>query len=205
MSIETKKFKKHLKELQYQKSELDFVREILKDAHPKFEKYYRDYCEKEQINISELDKNNKERIEEMIPTAMRQDYTDGDVLITKQKVKFKDNTDAKQFKKLYREVAKKCHPDAGGNEVDFKKISNADEGRNWDVLLELCAKYEIQLEDYEELNKILKKQIEKVKGEVKLEKSTYSWCMYDCGENIVCKNNLIKKFLKHLFNYETRK
>ena len=54
MSIKEKKFKKLFKELQFHKSEHEFVLEILKAAHWDFEEYYKEYCEKKDINLAKL-------------------------------------------------------------------------------------------------------------------------------------------------------
>ena len=200
MSILEKKFKKLFKELQYNQSELDFVLEILKEAHWDFENYYRDYCKRKNIDLDNLNNKFKDRVEEIIPSPIKQQHDkSGDIVINK--TEFKDNTDLKHFKKLYRQAVKKCHPDLGGDEVEFKKLSKAHDEKDWEVLLEICDKYDIKLDDYHELNNILKKQIEAVKRKIKKEKSTYSWLLYECEENETCKNNVVKKFLKHLFDY----
>ncbi len=200
MSILEKKFKKLFKELQYNQSELDFVMEILKEAHWDFERYYRDYCEAKDIDLDSLNNQFKDRVDNIVPAPLNQQHDEsGDIVV--KKTEFKDNTDLKYFKKLYRQAVKKCHPDLGGNEVEFKKLSRAHDEKDWEVLLEICDKYNIKLDDYHELNNILKKQIEKVKGKIKKQKSTYSWLLHECEENETCKNNVVKKFLKHLFDY----
>tara|TARA_Y100001973_G_scaffold47173_1_gene70320 strand:- start:2343 stop:2957 length:615 start_codon:yes stop_codon:yes gene_type:complete len=200
MSIQEKKFKKYFKELQFNKSELEFVLEILKAAHWDFEEYYRQYCKDKEINLESLNDKNREKIDKIIPSPTKQLYDESDVIVTKR-IEFKDNTDMKCFKKLYREAVKKCHPDAGGDELEFKKLSQAHEEKDWEQLLGVCEKYNIKLEDYASLNKILIKEIETVKSKIKKEKSTYSWLLYECGGSKTCKDNVVKKFLKHLFDY----
>ena len=52
--------------------------------------------------------------------------------------------------------------------------------------------------------KLLEQQILDTKEQIKKEKSTYSWSLYSCADD-KCKDNVVKKFLKHLFNYEEKK
>ena len=66
----------------------------------------------------------------------------------------------------------------------------------------MCDKYNIPVEDYDEINKLLIKKIEQIKEKIKKEKTTYSWSLYECGEREQCKKNVVKKFMKHLFDYE---
>ena len=121
--------------------------------------------------------------------------------MVQEKVEFIDNTDSKHSKKLYREAVKKCHPDKGGDETEFKKLSKAHDEKDWESLLDICEKNSIEVDNYEEINKILKKQIQIVKGKINKQKSTYSWSLYQCEDNETCKVNVVKKFLKHLFDY----
>ena len=49
-NIQAKKFKKLQKELDYWQSELEYVQEILKEEHLKFEEYHRQYCKDNDIS-----------------------------------------------------------------------------------------------------------------------------------------------------------
>lgn len=200
MSIEEKRFKKYSMELQYNQSELEFVKEILKKAHWQFEEYYRQYCEKEGVNLEKMNQENKEKIDKILPSPQKQDHDEKDTVAIK-KIEFLDNTDMKCFKKLYREVVKKCHPDIGGDEVEFKRLARAHDEKDWATLLEICNKHNIKPKDLKEINGIMKKYIEQLKQKISREKSTYSWLLYECEDNVVCKDNVVKKFLKHLFDY----
>ena len=200
MTIQKKKFKKLYKELQYQNSEYEYVIEILKQAHLDFEDYYRAYCAERSVDLDKLNKENQERVDSMLPKPKQQVH-DENGLLKLDRQNFVDNTDLKPFKKLYREAAKILHPDIGGDETEFKRLSDSLAKKDWAVLLELCEKYNIDIEDYMEINKILIKKIEAVKKKIRIEKSTYSWLLYECEDNEVCKNNVVKKFLKHLFEY----
>ena len=164
-----------------------------------FEQYYREYCVKKNIDIDNLNEKNKEKVEKLIPTPKQQHDDKGELKIERQE--FIDNTDSKEFKKIYREVAKILHPDVGGDEAEFKKLSDSMSNRDWAILLELSEKYNVEIKNYKQINKILLKKIDAVKGKIELEKTTYSWSLYQCEDNETCKDNVVKKFLKHLFDY----
>jgi len=192
-NIKTKRFKKLQKELDYWQSELEYIQEILKEEHFKFEEYHRKYCEDNEIDLNKLNEENNKRIKQLIPKPV------------KKQVQFEDKTDEKYFKKVYKQLARKLHPDIGGDEEAFKELVSAMEEKKINKILDICSKHAILIEMSEELNKILEKQIENVKQQINKEKSTYSWKMHLCGGNKLCKNVLVQKFLKQLFNYEGKK
>jgi len=199
MSIEEKRFKKLFKEMQFHKSEYELVLEILKSAHWDFEDYYRNYCSEKEIDLDKLNEKHKQKVEEIIPSPLKQKHGPDDVLEL-EKVDFIDNTSKKEFKKIYRELAKFLHPDAGGEEKEFKEFSDSFHRADWVTFLEICMKHEASIKNHKEINVILKKEISKIKDKIEQEKSTYSWLLYQC-ETEACKNNVVKKFLKHLFDY----
>jgi len=191
--IQAKRFKKLQKELDYWQSELEYVQEILNEWHYKFEEYHRKYCADHNIDLAELNKQNSKEVAQILPK------------LVKKEAQFEDKTDEKHFKKIYKQLARKLHPDLGGDEEEFKKVTTALHEKNFNKILDICSKHDIIIEMSEELNKILEKQIETTKNKINMEKSTYSWKMHLCGQNKLCKNVLVQQFLKHLFNYEGKK
>ena len=99
-------------------------------------------------------------------------------------------------------MARKLHPDIGGDEEEFKQVTSALREKNLNKILDTCSKHDIIIEMSEELNKIIEKQIEITKKKINKEKSTYSWSLYSCGSNDECKDKVIENFLKHLFNFK---
>ena len=192
-NIQAKKFKKLQKELDYWQSELEYVQEILKEEHLKFEEYHRQYCKDNDIDLTKLNEENSKRVDQLLPKP------------AKSEIQFEDKTDEKHFKKIYKQLARKLHPDIGGDEEEFKKVTSALYEKNFQKILDICSKHAIILEMSEELNKIIEKQIENTKQQINKEKSTYSWKMHLCGGNKLCKNVLVQQFLKQLFNYEGKK
>lgn len=188
--ITAKRFKKLQKELDYWQSELEYIQEILKEWHYKFEEYHRQYCFDNKIDLNKLNADNGKKVDQLIPKPV------------KKEVQFEDKTDERHFKKIYKQLARKLHPDIGGDEEEFKELVSALEEKNFKKILDICDKHDIIIEVSEELNKILEKQIESTKNMINKEKSTYSWSLYSCGSNINCKDKVIEKFLKHLFNFK---
>lgn len=190
--IQAKRFKKLQKELDYWESELEYVQEILSEWHLKFEEYHREYCRENNIDLQKLNAENSEKVDRLIPNPV------------KKEIQFEYATDEKHFKKIYKQLAKKLHPDIGGDEEEFKEVVSALEQKNFKKILDICEKHDIIIEMSEELNNILEKQIEGIKQKINKEKSTYSWNLYSCQGNEKCKKNVVKNFLKHLFNYEKK-
>ena len=195
MSIEQKKYKRLRKELQFVQSELEYVLEVLNEWHLIFEEYYRDYCKRKEIDLDQLNKKFSKKIDKIIPKPVKKET--GVIL-------YENKKDKGVFKKLYKKIARKLHPDLGGDEKEFQEVTNAMQEKNFEKILDICDKHDILIEIDKEVLKLLEQQISDTKEQIKKEKSTYSWSLYSCS-NDKCKNNVVKKFLKHLFNYEEKK
>tara|TARA_B100000212_G_C27378147_1_gene535642 strand:+ start:521 stop:1099 length:579 start_codon:yes stop_codon:yes gene_type:complete len=191
MSIEQKKYKRLRKELQFVQSELEYVQEVLSEWHLVFEQYHRDYCKRKEIDLKQLNKQSKKKIKQLIPKPQMKES--GVILY--------DKKDKHVIKKIYKKIARKLHPDLGGDEKEFQEVQEAMQEKNFEKILDVCDKYDILIEIDKEMINFLKEQINEIKEKIKKEKSTYSWSLYTCT-NDKCKDNVIKKFLKHLFNYE---
>ncbi len=192
MSIQQKKYKRLRKELQFVQSELEYVYEVLSEWHFIFEDYHREYCKKHNIDLEQLNKQSSEKVDQLIPKAEKKD--NGVIL-------YKNEKDKGVFKKLYKKIARKLHPDLGGDKKEFQKVMTAMQEKNFEKILDACDKHDILIEVDKEIIKLLEQQISETKDKIKKEKSTYSWNLYSCT-NDKCKDKVIQKFLKHLFNYE---
>ena len=193
------KFKKLLNEYRALEKELSNVKEIINDLHLEFQDYYEKYCEDNKIDIKTLNEKNSEQVKENYKKSS--EITN----VTQQDVpKEADHRD------VFKEVAKRIHPDKLKKdnpmyyemEEDFKKANNAIERGLWGDLFHIADKYNVNLKNYDKLIKSLKKDIERVNNDIKKEKTTYSWKLFMCDENEKCKENVIKEFLKQLFNYK---
>jgi len=192
MSIEQKKYKRLRKELQFVQSELEYVQEILNQAHLDFQEHYVKFCEDNEIDINALSKEHSEKIDQLIP---KPEIKETGV------VKYKNKTEKGSFKKIYKKIARKLHPDLGGDEKEFKEATSAMQEKNFEKILDICDKHDILIEIDSEILQLLEEQILQIKEKINKEKSTYSWKLYSCGKNVFCKNLVIQEFLKHLFNY----
>ena len=195
MSIEQKKYKRLRKELQFVQSELEYVREVLREWHQTFEEYYRQYCKDKNIDLEKLNEKNSKKVDQLIPKPVKKENG---------VIKYENKKDKNVFKKLYKKIARKLHPDLGGDEKQFQEAAKAMEEKNFEKILDICDNHDILIEIDKEMLKLLEKQISDTKEQIKKEKSTYSWNLYSCA-NDKCKDNVVKNFLKHLFNYEEKK
>ena len=114
-SISSKRITKLRKELEYWRSELEYVQEILKEWNIKFEDYHRLYCREKNIDLRKLNKENSQRVKQIMPSPV----------IKKMTRKNERNQQNNALKKIYKQLAKKIHPDVGGDEEQFKQVVNA--------------------------------------------------------------------------------
>lgn len=195
MSIEQKKFKRLRKELQFLQSELEYVHEVLHEWHQEFEDYQRAYCEKKNIDLAKLNEKNRKKINQIIPQPVKEETG---------LVRYDNAIQKNGFKKLYKQIARKLHPDLGGDEKEFQEVQEAMQEKNFEKILDICDKHDILIKIDKQMVKLLEEQIKETKAKISKEKSTYSWSLYSCDGNQNCKDNVIKKFLKQLFGYQEK-
>ena len=85
--------------------------------------------------------------------------------------------------------------------LDFKAASSAFETGDWSMLLQVAESYGIIPDDLEELLPMMRQKAKELKDSIEKNKTMYSWKFQEC-ETEQCKENLVKQFLKHLFNLE---
>ncbi len=196
------KFKKLLHEYRSLQYELEYVQEVLVIANQEFEEYYRSFCSARNINISDLENNNKQSIQSAFQKPA----------ISTQKIETQQRAQEYDHKLIFREIAKKLHPDTLAiddprlqeYEESFKKANSALRNGEWGSLFDIADKYDVDIKDYDTVNKSIKDDILRIQSHIKKEKTTYGWKLFNCEEDVRCKNNVIKNFLKHLFNYTVK-
>ena len=200
MSIERKRYNKHIMELKFLRSELSYQEEVLSIAHQDFEIYYRKWCEDNNINLSELNQKHETKVSKFLS---QQKFTDlknneeGIIVLSKEKRKEK-----KKFNSLFKQVAKVTHPDKNdGTILDFKAASAAFEQGDWAMLLQIAEEYNILPEDLGEVLPVMKEEAKRLRKIIEKNKTMYSWRLQEC-ETEECKVLVVKKFLKQLFNLE---
>ena len=210
MSLVVKRYKKLVKELLFAYSELEYVDEALKEAHIEFEKYYQDYCKRNNVPLEELNKNNSEKIEKVYPK--KQNKTDEEGIVQYEDVTI-DKENHKIFQRMYRMIAKKLHPDKFSNQEQtpeivekvesFKQATGAYNKNNWAKFLDICEKYDILPTRYEKINSLIRDEISEIGKKVNHKKLAFSWRLFECEEDNACKDKVIKNFLYQLFKYKT--
>jgi len=193
--IKQLKFKKLLNEYRSVFYELEYVNEALREANHEFEKHKNVFCGRKQVEQGKLDERNSERIKSI--------YSSSD--ITKAIVKPKPES-VYNPKKIFRQIARKFHPDTLSPEdprleeyeTVFKKAAAAIDNHSWGDLFDIAERYNLELEDYETINGLLKQEIKLVQNKIDHKKGTYAW-LFHCCEGDEDKNDLIRKFLSHLY------
>jgi hypothetical protein len=200
--IQLRKYKKHVMELKFLRSELKYQEEVLSVAHQDFEIWYREWCNKNNINLDELNKKNETKISKILPQPDFPDlkYDEKGVIVLRDKP-----VEAKQqrrFTELFKQIAKISHPDKqGGNALRFAAASAAYEMGDWSRLLEIADSYGILPKNIDEIYPLMKEEAQKLRNKIKENETMYSWKFQECATE-ECKEILVKQFLKHLFNLE---
>jgi len=175
------------------------IREIMKDLHFDFEDFYRFYCNKYNVDTKKLNEKNSKKV--------TQAFSEKAII---PKVREKLASKDRDHKDLYKDIARKIHPDKihpdtpnyDQIEEDFKKANNAVNYGLWGDLFDIAEKYNIDITDYDKVIESLKIDIKRIQKDIAEEKSTYSWKLFNCDGDHKCRENVIENFLKQLFDYK---
>lgn len=164
-------FKKLIRDYNYLKETLDDVKEISSVAEGEFK--------------SALLDTDPEAMEALRPKV--QEINMEDVIIEHEDAPIVENHNDIKFKKLFRKIAVKCHPDKLGNvegyDVEFLKkayedLNDANVNHDWGMLLKLAMELDVEFNELEEseINNI-KENIESLQNEIKRYENSmaYSW------------------------------
>jgi len=190
-------------EVKYLRTELEYQEEVLTEYHQLFEEYYRRWCAENDVDIGQQEQKNADRVEKMIPEpeVLQQNYDKNNKIIPKEHID--DKLDARKFNKLYRKIAMELHPDKDTGDADkFAKASDAYEKGIWSVLLEYALELGIEPDNLSEMLPLLKKEAKKIREQIKHNSGIFSWKFYECEDDELCKELLIKQFLRYLFKME---
>jgi len=199
--IQKLKFKKLLNEYKSCKFELEMIREILKDGHLEFEVFYRRWCAENEVDLDQLNKEKSNQVQMIFEKQEK-----GLIKLDKPEEK-----NSNKHKKVYREIARKIHPDKLKTSDPrfweytnaFKTVTNAMDKENWGDLFEVVEKYDIWLTEYEEACEDIQQSIKDTKHLIEREKKCYSWALHECGEDEQCKEKVVRSFLLHLFGWKS--
>tara|TARA_A100001515_G_scaffold117965_1_gene100124 strand:+ start:629 stop:1270 length:642 start_codon:yes stop_codon:yes gene_type:complete len=209
-TTEFKLYKKLTNELKFRYSELEYVEQEIAENLLPFEEYYRSFCKELGVSISDLEEKNRKKVEKLfgnkpVPKDTEQNSERVEVV--------KDDTVTKKrksFQSIYRQIAKKIHPDKFSNqqktldiiekEEMFKKATYAYENDKWGMLLEIAEELDIHPTKYTKINQILRDEISDVNKQITDKQKTYSW-MFSQAEEEGEKANVIYAFLKDVFDF----
>ena len=210
--LQYKKYKKLAKQLIYERSELEFVNEVLKEYHKEFDLYQVEFCQKNDIDLKKMRNDNAAKTDKIFRSPVAETDEQGVVLSEKKNPKQKKQS--KCFSRLYKLIAKKIHPDKLANrfrteeivdkEEQFKVATSAFDNCDWGKLLEVSEELKIKPVQLEELCEEIYKETKVVKDKIRHAKKTFSWYFYECNneDNIEqCRDNLMFSYYKQLFNF----
>ena len=194
------KFKKLLNEFRSLEYEYEYNSEVLRDFGESFECVYMKWCEENNVDIDSLRQSNSKKVLTQQPT--KQTEGDDSTYVPKKK--------QSKHRDVFKSIAKKIHPDKLANEdprknefnEDFIKANSALNKGEWGGLFDVIDKYEIDIEDYEEANQSLEKDIGRMEAKLKSQKSTYAWHLQNCGEDLVCQDIVIQAYLKQVYGWD---
>ena len=187
-------------ELKFLRSELAYQEEVLAIAHQDFEIWYRQWCQDNGVNLTELNQKHETRVSKFLSQPKFPNLENDEQGIVPLSVEKKE--EKKKFHQLFKQVAKATHPDKHeGTTLDFKAASAAYQGGDWAMLLQIAEEYNIMPQDLGEVLPVMKEEAKRLRSTIENNKTMYSWTFQEC-ETEQCKENLVKKFLKQLFNLE---
>jgi len=209
MSISTfKLYKKLSNELKFKYSELDYVDQACVEGNMEFETHYRDFCDKHNISIADLEAQQPEKVKQFSdkPTITKeQKEEEVKAELTDEQVRKK-----KIFQRIFRGIANKIHPDKFSNMEQtpdvlkkqdmFKRASEALDNEKWGQLLEIAEELDIHPQKYEKVNELLREEISDVNKKIVAKQKSFGWHMAE-AETEEEKDKVIISFLKTLFNY----
>lgn len=230
MSISKKlKWRRALSKIRFLSEELEYTQTISRESAPEFEAFYRKFCIEKNVNISELDKQHKERIDDLYGRneiadhdAQEEPDIDGtnNTAITVHKENPTQNTEQYQmtadelavheaFSKLFKKIALKIHPDKIDNNLSdseiksrvnmFRNSLKALENKKYFILLDVAERFDISLPKNYSL------QTRWMKGEIELlseliaKEKNTYNYSFGVAETEEEKEQLIRKFLHQLF------
>jgi len=111
-----------------------------------------------------------------------------------ENVKIETEVDDDTFKKVYRKVAGKTHPDKGGDDSKFKEANEANRNKDLGKLMEMADELGVEVHMDDDMVQNLKKQTKAVVDTIQRMKTTMAWTwMFSPQEQ---KKDL-KKYILH--------
>jgi hypothetical protein len=190
-----------LKELDYVKSDFEYKNEIVFEADNSFMRSLNEFLERNVVLKELFDKKINRSIDEMIRKKSVEDvleHVPDSVEEESTEVTIVEKTVDEKLRKIYRNIAKKTHPDKIAdvrlNDIYImasKMYDSNDVMGIYTICDQLGIPYELSTEDGE----ILKSQISMMKERVVFMESTFTWKWYHT-ENENEKSHILVEYIK---------
>ena len=221
------RWKRMVNEVRFLHNERDLVVEIIKEAGPQFHEYYLHLAAQNNLDVHELNKKHQQKLEELYrdmspKKSLTSEHDSSDsgslamyegpqILEDNDYQILKDDTEIRDsFKKLFKQLALKLHPDkiTGAVTIEqgmenlrlFQEAQSALSEQRYFVLLDLAERYNIsQPKNYKQQVRWMKKESERLTNKIKKHKDSYNYIFSECNSDEE-KDMLIKRFIAHLFD-----
>ena len=161
--------KKIRQQLRFLQLELEETKVIYKKSLEKFNADFRGYMNSDGVSMPEKQKPTED-----------------------ENLKIQSEVKEDTFKKVYRKVAGKTHPDKGGNKSDFAIANEANRNKDYGKLLEMADELGIKVPMDDKMMVEMDKQCSAVITSIENMKMTYAWMwVHTSGDS---RENL-KKFI----------
>ena len=111
-----------------------------------------------------------------------------------ENLKIESEVDEDTFKKVYRKVAGKTHPDKGGDDSKFKEANEANRTKDLGKLMEMADDLGVEVPLDDDMVQNLKKQTKAIIKTVEKMKTTMAWAwMFSPPE----QRNDLKQYILH--------
>ncbi len=173
--------------LDYLRKNKEYCEEITKEAMIEF------HAEFMKL-ISHLSKYQKELIYKFINQSVSNIPGPG-----KNKIKSQNKETPESVKKVFKEIAKKTHPDLVGEENSelFKKAQNAVDNASYSEILHIAKQLEIPPPEPTQNDvDLLEKEVTNINKDIKKIKETYAWTWYHASNRDSVMERYIAKITK---------
>lgn len=199
MNKKNLRFKRLLSKYRSISSEVRSTSEIIDEMQEYFSDCLNDYCDTNEIDLEQLKKNKEARITKLIEAS------DQSIKGVEEKIQEQEY----DSKSLFRQIAKKFHPDTLDNEDPeryekeeiFKTAMRAIEECNWGTLFDIAAQHDLELKDYDSVIESLKLDIERETAILKKKQNTWSWLLFNCEDDQECIDQTMLGFLRQVYSY----
>jgi hypothetical protein len=221
------RWKRMVNQIRFLHNEKSLIQETNKESAAAFYEHYLKFAAVNGLDIPQLNKEHAERLEKLYgstaPKIAATDFSDIDGTTPGALVPYvsqedpdseydelKDDVEIyESFKKLFKKLAMKLHPDKVNHQVTieqgienltlFKEAKNALDEKKYFVLLDLAEKYRItQSRNYKQQIRWMNREADRINQQIRNEKYTYNYLFSEC-ETDEAKNNLVRRFISQLF------